>query len=102
MSERQQSWHSWGVPLAILLAVAALIVSVSNRGASTVPTPAPSEQLRSRSAPVDEQSVTVYVTRTGSKYHRGSCRYLRQSKIPMSLQSAKRSYGACSVCRPPT
>lgn len=45
--------------------------------------------------------VTVYVTRTGKKYHRGSCSYLRQSRIPMSLSEAKVQYGPCSRCRPP-
>ena len=44
---------------------------------------------------------TVYVTRTGSKYHRLSCQYLRRSRIPISLKEAKRSYEPCSVCRPP-
>ena len=43
---------------------------------------------------------TVYITHTGSKYHRSSCRYLRDSKIPISLEKAKQSYGPCSVCRP--
>ena len=43
---------------------------------------------------------TVYITRTGAKYHRGSCRYLKYSKIPISLEKAKQSYGPCSVCRP--
>ena len=43
---------------------------------------------------------TVYITRTGAKYHRGSCRYLRYSKIPIDLESAQRNYGPCSVCRP--
>lgn len=47
------------------------------------------------------QGVTVYVTRTGSKYHRGSCGYLRSSKIPISLAEAKARYGACSRCSPP-
>lgn len=46
------------------------------------------------------RTITVYVTRTGAKYHRGSCRYLRYSKIPISLEAAKQSYGPCSVCRP--
>jgi hypothetical protein len=27
----------------------------------------------------------VYVTRTGGKYHRAGCQYLRQSRIPMAL-----------------
>lgn len=43
---------------------------------------------------------TVYITRTGSKYHRDSCRYLKYSKIAISLEKAKQSYGPCSVCRP--
>lgn len=51
--------------------------------------------------PAETYSYGVYVTRTGSKYHRSSCRYLRKSKIAISLSSA-RAYGytACSVCRP--
>ena len=47
------------------------------------------------------QAVTVYVTRTGKKYHRGSCSYLRRSKIPISLADAKLGYGPCSRCSPP-
>ena len=51
---------------------------------------------------IDEtQAVTVYVTRTGKKYHRGGCRYLRRSKIPIALSSAKLRYGPCSLCGPP-
>lgn len=46
------------------------------------------------------QTKTVYITRTGTKYHRGSCRYLRYSKIPISLEKAKQGYSPCSVCRP--
>lgn len=45
------------------------------------------------------QSTTVYVTNTGTKYHKSWCSYLRKSKIPISLSDAK-SYGytACSRC----
>lgn len=47
-------------------------------------------------------SVTVHVTRTGAKYHRAGCRYLK-SDIPMELKEAiKRGYTPCSVCCPPT
>jgi len=49
------------------------------------------------------ENITVYVTRTGKKYHREGCRYLRKSKIPISLKDAiKRGYTPCSVCNPPT
>jgi micrococcal nuclease len=47
-------------------------------------------------------AATVYVTRTGEKYHRAGCRYLARSQIPMSLPDAAARYGPCSVCRPPT
>lgn len=59
--------------------------------------------LRTKPALIEaevQQEQTVYITRTGSKYHRGNCRYLRQSKIPISLSSAMLAYSACSVCRP--
>ena len=46
------------------------------------------------------QTKTVYITRTGAKYHRGSCRYLKYSKIAISLERAKQGYSPCSVCRP--
>ena len=50
----------------------------------------------------DEVDITVYITRTGAKYHRGSCGYLRQSSIPIALKNAKaRGYTPCSRCRPP-
>ncbi len=47
-------------------------------------------------------SPTVYITKTGSKYHADGCRSLSQSKIPISLEEAKaKGYGPCSICKPP-
>jgi hypothetical protein len=47
------------------------------------------------------QEVTVYITRTGAKYHRDGCRYLK-SRIRISLKEAKdRGYTPCKGCRPP-
>lgn len=49
-----------------------------------------------------KKTVTVYITKTGKKYHRSGCRYLRQSKIAISLSNAKSSgYTPCKVCNPP-
>lgn len=58
--------------------------------------------LGSRQTQIEEvpRTQTVYITRTGAKYHRSSCRYLKYSKIPISLEKAKQNYGPCSVCRP--
>jgi endonuclease YncB( thermonuclease family) len=42
---------------------------------------------------------TVYITRTGSKYHTAGCRYLSKSCIPTTLSNAKsRGLTPCSVC----
>jgi hypothetical protein len=49
----------------------------------------------------EPKEVTVYITKTGEKYHSNGCQYLRQSKISISLEDAKQSYGPCSRCNPP-
>lgn len=49
----------------------------------------------------DAKAVTVYITRTGAKYHRSSCRYLKKSKISITKSSAiSQGYTACKVCKP--
>ena len=62
-------------------------------------------RVTQQSAPAAEpvgREIIVYVTNTGSKYHRDGCQYLRQSKIPMPLSQAAGLYGPCSRCRPPS
>lgn len=49
-----------------------------------------------------KESEVVYITRTGSKYHRGNCRHLAKSRIPVALDEAISRYGPCSACKPPT
>jgi endonuclease YncB( thermonuclease family) len=48
----------------------------------------------------EQKEETVYVTKTGAKYHQAGCRHLKSS-IPMSLSEAAKRYGPCSVCHPP-
>ena len=49
----------------------------------------------------DKTGIIVYVTNTGSKYHRSGCSYLK-SKNPITLEKAlSKGYGACSRCSPP-
>ena len=52
--------------------------------------------------PAPQQEITVYITNTGSKYHRDSCRTLKNSKIPISLSEAVINYEPCGICNPPT
>lgn len=55
----------------------------------------------SRHSVVQQKETTVYVTRTGEKYHRRNCRYLSRSKITTTKSKAiKDGYGACKVCKP--
>jgi micrococcal nuclease len=44
---------------------------------------------------------TVYVTATGSRYHREDCRYLTHSKRPVShVDAIAQGLSACGVCKP--
>lgn len=45
-------------------------------------------------------ATTVYVTRSGSKYHTASCRYAG-SGTPISLTEARSRYQPCKICSPP-
>lgn len=71
--------------------------SESAPAASSAPkaaeTPAPS---------TEPQTVTVYITDSGKKYHSAGCQYLKKSKIAIDLDSAKaEGYEPCSKCNPP-
>ncbi|MBQ7491647.1 MAG: hypothetical protein IJT76_03490 [Clostridia bacterium] len=45
---------------------------------------------------------TVYVTKSGKKYHADGCAYLSSSKIAIALDDAKaKGYTPCSKCNPP-
>lgn len=47
-------------------------------------------------------SQTVYITKTGKKYHVRTCGYLSRSSIAVSLSDAiAAGYTPCSVCDPP-
>ena len=65
-----------------------------------VPASSYSTRVAAQEKKVDPATVTVYVTKTGEKYHNDGCRYLRQSRIPMSLKEAAKRFGPCSVCKP--
>lgn len=48
-------------------------------------------------------SQTVYVTKSGKKYHTENCRYLTKNTVAVDLSDAiNKGYTACSVCKPPS
>jgi len=60
------------------------------------------EKGRSVGRESGSDTTTVFVTKTGKKYHRKDCRYLRYSRIPISLTEAvSEGYEPCKVCEPP-
>jgi hypothetical protein len=76
-----------------------LLVVVLSFGFSQ-PSIAQKKHAKHAKKPVTKEA-TVYVTRTGSKYHEEYCSYLRQSSIPMKKGEAQSSgYTACSRCNP--
>jgi hypothetical protein len=78
-----------------LLAALALYVSLLCPVALPLPPQATAQ------ASQDPKSQTVYITRTRQKYHREGCRYLAQSKSPVSFKDAKtKGCAACKMCRP--
>lgn len=51
---------------------------------------------------INVSSQTVYVTKTGEKYHKSTCKYLKYSKKEITLKKAKElGYISCKVCKPP-
>ena len=49
----------------------------------------------------DKKEETVYITRTGKKYHRDGCKHLSKSKVAIKRKDAEaRGYEACKVCKP--
>lgn len=44
---------------------------------------------------------TVYVTKTGKKYHKRNCRFLKYSKKETTIKNAKElGFLACKICKP--
>ena len=48
-----------------------------------------------------KQSITVFVTDSGEKYHMENCKYLAKSSNPISLEKLGANYQPCKVCSPP-
>ena len=96
IADTKYSWESndkkkFPIIFCILIIISIIIISVIvvNNQNKSIP--------KSETA-----SVLVYITRTGSKYHRDKCDYLRHSKIKITLEEAlEESYSPCSKCNPP-
>lgn len=83
------------MPLFRVLAVV-LALAASPGIAAPVASPTTEHAQTPKPAPKPE---TVYITKTGKKYHQDGCRSLAKSKIEISLPEAKKQgFTACAVC----
>lgn len=80
-----------------------LICAIVLAGCDSRPQSAPQPGQSSTAPPEahESQQKTVYRTKSGSKYHRASCSYLRKSAIPLTKADAiARGLAPCSRCSP--
>lgn len=64
------------------------------------PVAASAAPLSSPASERAEEERTVYVTASGSKYHRAGCQHLAKSSRAIPYSQAKERYSPCSRCRP--
>lgn len=65
-------------------------------------TSAPDRSVPDASSQQEPTEKTVYVTKSGKKYHRADCVHLSKSKIEKTLSEAQAAgYSPCSQCNPP-
>ena len=76
------------------------VIEVPETEPPVVEEPVVQEPVESQPVQAEPVGQIVYITETGSKYHRGSCRHLSNSKIEISLENAKVNYEPCGTCKP--
>ena len=70
------------------------------------PTETPAPTQTPKSAPSSQttlqyEGATVYITKSGKKFHRETCSSLSKSKIPILYEDAcQKNYTACGRCKP--
>jgi hypothetical protein len=76
-----------------------LLLATALSVALFLPASAAPQTAPDTSASQATRDCTVYVTRTGHRYHRQGCRYLRHSSFAMSRSEAiARRYTPCLIC----
>lgn len=72
--------------------------TTQNKTASTI-SPTSNTTTTSTTTVKNTNSAIVYVTKTGNKYHKSNCSYLKKSKIQTTLSEAQsQGYTPCSKC----
>jgi len=83
----------------IYVVVAAVGIYLGHRDSRTQPSAQPC--VSNIAGPADTTDDTqVFVTSGGLWYHRGPCRELQQSRIPVKLSVVRKYCRPCTKCRP--
>ena len=85
-----------------------LLLLLTLAGCDTEPEYKPYSGLTAESSLFEAESVsfsenTYYITPFGEKYHRETCRYIREAKSgyrKISETQAKKGYTPCKICKP--
>lgn len=87
------------VLLALIVVLCVGVMGMIGGCEKPPPTPPPNDTTVTDTTDTDDS--IVYITETGSKFHRWGCQYLDQSAIPISRKEAiEQGYTACKVCKP--
>jgi hypothetical protein len=84
----------------LALVAVPFVFSQLNQSATPALATTPTTTHVAKPLPAVPAADTVYVTRTGAKYHRQDCRWAKDA-IPLPLAQAAEKYRPCSVCAPP-
>jgi competence protein ComEC len=83
--------------------------SEENSDNKAIPTKVPSSTASPKASPtpkvikpsIRHNGATVYVTKSGKKFHRENCTALSKSKIPLLFEEAsEKGYTPCGICNP--
>jgi len=95
MLRKNAMWVAVGIVFVAIVALGSYVYLKESQSRPTAPS-----YLASPSH-TDTGDTTVYVTRAGLWYHRGSCRDVQKSRIPVKLSQVQQYCRPCSKCRPP-
>ena len=96
---------AWCIPIAIAAFVAGAVIKPPAAPAPAPITPARAPdrspaQYQSDHEEAGDTSPTVYITRTGTKYHRATCQYAKTASASTLDQAKARGLTPCSKCKP--
>lgn len=84
----------------VMILTAGIVVNIAFRHDNSTPTyTVPTNTVDTDMS--DNQTDIVYITRTGTKYHRADCRYTKDKDcIAVSKSEAEQNHTPCKICKP--